>query len=310
MTNSSSIELRFLGGAEEVGRLGMLLKYRSTRFLFDYGIATFAMLGFLFWRVVVQVNRVQTAYSGMAHLEPYFWSLHGMIEETAAEDERWPGRNALPDGPFDIEVDSVSFGYADHLVLSDFSCRVPSGKLVAISGPSGSGKTTLVDLLLGLHRPHGGAIRIGGVCLHEIDLDQWRAAIGYVSQEPILISDTVRMNVTLGDPAKKDAVIQTALQEAGAWDFVRELDGKLDATVGEAGARLSAGQRQRLLLARALVRKPRLLILDEVTAALDSRSEEGIIATLLELRGRVSMVAVTPRPALVEAADETIHLGP
>ena len=285
--------------------LGLLLAVG----LFDYGLTTLTMLGFLFWRVVTQINRLQTAYSGMVHLEPYFWSLHDMIEETRNEEERWPGCAAVPDGILGIEFDCVSFAHDDREVLADVSFDVAPGDIVAISGPSGAGKTTLVDMVLGLHRAKSGTIRIGEIPLEDLALNEWRAAIGYVAQEPILMNDTVQFNVTLGDTTMDESDVRIALKAAGAWEFVRQLKGELAAPVGEGGSRLSAGQRQRILMARALVRKPRLLILDEVTAALDSENEASIIDTLLELRGRVTMLAVTHRPALMEAANSVVELA-
>jgi ATP-binding cassette subfamily C protein len=146
------------------------------------------------------------------------------------------------------------------------------------------------------------------VPLGDLDRRAWRRLIGYVPQETLLLSDTVLVNVTLGDPAVTRADAEAALRAAGAWEFVAALPAGMDTAVGERGARLSGGQRQRLAIARALVHGPALLILDEATSALDAASEAEICAALQALRGRVTILAVTHRPALVQAADRVYRV--
>jgi ATP-binding cassette, subfamily C, bacterial len=180
---------------------------------------------------------------------------------------------------------------------------------VAIAGPSGSGKTTLIDLVIGLLNPDAGTIRIDGVALNTLDRAAWRAGIGYVPQEMFLFHDTIYSNITLGDGGLTRADARAALRAAGAWAFVSALPDGMDTVVGERGSRLSGGQRQRIALARALVRTPRLLILDEVTTALDPRTEAEICATLAGLKGAVTILAVSHQPAIVAVADLVYHLS-
>src|SRR5262252_3376490 len=130
-------------------------------------------------------------------------------------------------------------------------------------------RSTIVDLVTGLLVPEAGRVLVDGVPLGETDLRAWRRCIGYVTQETLLFNDTIRTNVTLGDPQLSDAETERALREAGAWGFVSARLEGLDAPVGERGMMLSGGQRQRIAIARALVHRPSLLILDEATAALD-----------------------------------------
>ena len=132
--------------------------------------------------------------------------------------------------------------------------------------------------------------------------------IGYAPQETIMFHDTIFTNVTLGDPALSRADAEEALRAAGSWDFVSSLPGGMDWVVGEQGARLSGGQRQRIAIARALVRRPKLLILDEATTALDPKTEAAVCETLEQLRGKVTIIAISHQPALVNAADEVYRL--
>jgi ATP-binding cassette subfamily C protein len=170
-------------------------------------------------------------------------------------------------------------------------------------GPSGAGKTTIADIILGLYAPDRGRVLIDDVPLAEIDLSSWRRLIGYVPQDLVLFHDTIQANVALGDPQIGEAEVRRALQMAGAWEFIAALPDGLRTHVGQSGAKLSGGERQRIALARALVCRPKLLVLDEVTSALDPRTEQQICANVRSLAGEVTVLAITHRPALLDIAD-------
>src|SRR5690606_27259175 len=153
----------------------------------------------------------------------------------------------------------------------------------AVIGSSGVGKSTLLDLLCGLAEPKSGEILIDGVALHNIDLRQWRHLIGYVSQDTVLLHDTILNNVLVGAPSLSYADAERALRQAGAWNFVSSFPDGLQTVVGERGGMLSGGQRQRIAIARALAHQPSLLLLDEPTSALDPESEKTICQTLQQL---------------------------
>ena len=137
----------------------------------------------------------------------------------------------------------------------------------------------------------------------------WRHKIGYAPQDTVLLHDPILNNVTLGDPDLDEAAARRALEQADAWEFVAAMPEGLQTSVGERGARVSAGQRQRIMLARALAHQPRLLILDEATSALDPVSEAAICRTLRALRGQLTIVAVSHQPALAEFADSVYRLS-
>ena len=203
-----------------------------------------------------------------------------------------------------IRLDHVSFAYDDHYVLQDVSLVFPVGHITAILGPSGSGKTTIVDLVTGLLRPQEGEVWIDEAPMADLDLKMWRHQIGYVPQETILLHDTVLNNVTLGDPGLSETDAKVALRAAGAWEFVNAMPLSMQSVVGERGGNLSGGQRQRIAIARALVHKPKLLILDEATSGLDPESEAAVCDTLLKLRGKLTILVISHQSALVKIADK------
>jgi ATP-binding cassette subfamily C protein len=186
--------------------------------------------------------------------------------------------------------------------LNGVSLEIPAGGFVGIAGASGAGKTTIADLIIGLVHPQQGSILIDGVSLAEIDLTAWRKQVGYVPQEMFLFHDTIYNNVVLGDTSISRAEVEEAIRAAGAREFVSRLPDGIDTVIGERGGRISGGERQRIAIATALVRKPKLLVLDEVTTALDSKTEAEICATLRNLSGQVTIVAISHQPALMNEA--------
>jgi ATP-binding cassette subfamily C protein len=261
-------------------------------------------------RTVRSVAKVQQQYQLVASLEEPFDEIQELLVETAAEREPQGGVGQVTFGR-SLELSGVGFAYGEggREVLGHVDLEVPFGQLVVVTGPSGVGKTTLVDLILGLHRPTSGHVLVDGVSLEELELGHWRRQIGYVAQELILLNDTVAANVTLGDPDLDGKAVARALAIAGAADFVARFPEGVNTVVGDKGARLSGGQRQRIALARALVRRPRLLILDEVTSALDPETEQEICANIRELAGETTVLAITHRPAFLEWADLTYRIG-
>lgn len=210
---------------------------------------------------------------------------------------------ALPLLVRECAFEKVSFSYDTTKVLDGVDLSMPAGGITVLTGPSGAGKTTTVDLLAGFHRPRDGKITVDGTQLKDIALNKWRAQIGYVPQELVLIDSSIMENVTLGDPAIIDRDVWEALRLAGIADFVRTLPEGLESRVGTMGLKLSGGQRQRLSLARALVLRPKLIILDEVTSALDAETEAAICDNIVGLSGKHTIIAITHRSRWLEIAD-------
>jgi len=207
-----------------------------------------------------------------------------------------------------LEVRDVQVSYGDGVVLDGISFSVPAGKITALVGGSGAGKTTAADLIMGLVRPDKGEVYIDGLPLGTLDLHKWRQLIGYVPQETLMLHDSVAKNVSLGDPKLTSEDIERALRDAGAWEFVSELPGGVECSVGERGLRLSGGQRQRIAIARALVHGAKLLVFDEATTALDPESEAFVLSAIEALRGRATVLAISHQPALMGVADRIYRI--
>jgi ATP-binding cassette subfamily B protein len=181
-----------------------------------------------------------------------------------------------------LEFDDVTFQHqsAASPAVSDISFRVQRGETVAFVGPSGAGKSTLVKLLVGLYHPLSGRILYNGVAGNEIDLDALRAQIGFVTQDTQLFSGTIRENLLFVNPTASDAQCLDALRQAACNNLLARAAHGLDTVIGEGGVKVSGGEKQRLSIARALLRHPHLLVFDEATSSLDSLTEEGIVDTI------------------------------
>jgi subfamily B ATP-binding cassette protein MsbA len=209
-----------------------------------------------------------------------------------------------------LNFENVSYHYESHgaPAMHDVSAKIPAKGLTAIVGPSGAGKSTFVKLLLRFFDPNEGQILVDGMPLAELKLDEWRSRLAVVPQKPHLFNATVRENIAFGDFEASDERVQTAARDAGAHDFIESLADGYDTRLGENGVELSGGEAQRICLARALVHKPDLLLLDEATNALDSISEQRIQKALEEARARCSVVVVAHRLSTVERADQILVL--
>jgi ABC-type multidrug transport system fused ATPase/permease subunit len=237
-----------------------------------------------------------------------------------------PGARAVPDGPVSVELDGVRFGYpaASEVslasleevasldtrggveVLHDVSFRAEPGQLVALVGSSGAGKSTVAQLLARLYDTGAGVVRIGGVDVRDLTFDSMRRTVGFVTQDGHLFHESIRSNLRLARPSATDDEICDALRRARLYPLVRGLPDGLDTVVGERGYRLSGGERQRLTIARMLLARPRVVILDEATAALDSTSEVAVQAAFDALlhdgQGRTAVV-IAHRLSTIRAAD-------
>jgi ATP-binding cassette, subfamily B, bacterial MsbA len=230
-----------------------------------------------------------------------------ILDEPSSELDR-PGEGETR---FEREIvfDRVSFRYGGgDPVLSDVSLSMPKGRVVALVGPSGAGKTTLADLLPRFHDPTGGQILMDGVPLTRLTRRSLRAIMGVVSQDTVLLNDTVHANIAYGSPGATREQVELAAAAANAAGFITQLPQGYDTLLGERGTRLSGGQRQRVAIARALLRDPPILILDEATSALDTESERLVQQAIERLIRERTVLVIAHRLATVRDADEIVVL--
>ena len=193
-----------------------------------------------------------------------------------------------------LEFDNVEFQHqsATTRALDDISFSVRMGETVAFVGPSGSGKTTLVKLLVGLYRPQNGDVRYDGVSIKDVDLDELREHIGLVTQDTQLFSGTIRENLLFVNPSATDEECMEVLRKAACQSLLARADKGLDTLIGEGGVKVSGGEKQRLSIARALLRHPNLLVFDEATSSLDSLTEEEISETIRDVSTRRDLITI------------------
>ncbi|MFK9120156.1 ABC transporter ATP-binding protein [Peribacillus frigoritolerans] len=229
-----------------------------------------------------------------------------ILDSVEEEDAKQPVQNMSQS----ISVDHLNYSYNNgEQVLKDISFNVEAGKVTAIVGPSGSGKTTLFSLFERFYKPQEGSISIGGTSINDFTLLSWRSQIGYVSQESPIVSGTIRDNICYGiDRDITDEELNQVAKMAYADQFISELPNGYDTEVGERGMKLSGGQRQRIAIARAFLRNPKILMLDEATSSLDSKSEKVVQQALNHLmKGRTTIV-IAHRLSTVIGSDQIIFL--
>jgi ATP-binding cassette, subfamily C, bacterial len=275
---------------------------------FGASLAELVVLGVVFFQMIAIISKLQKLLQEAADNEAAYVRSEQFLANALEQREVHTG-DKPPTLNQECRFENVSFSHGDTPVINEASFIIKTGSVTVLQGVSGVGKTTLVDLLLGLHQPDSGRITLDGVPLDKIDILQWRRSIGYVAQELSLLHGTIRENIVLGNHDVSDSDIEAALGQAGALEFIRAMPAGLETDVGSMGLKLSGGQRQRVALARALVLNPQLLILDEVTSALDPEAEREICENISSLRGKYTTIAITHRPAWAEIATDLYNVG-
>ena len=260
-------------------------------------------------------SSLTNAVMGLVNLMPPiskgFESIRSIREVLESPDlENNEGKIAVDSVRGNFLFENVGFRYTDSSVsaVNEFSLEVSAGENIALVGHSGAGKSTILNLVIGFIRPTAGRILIDGQNMSAIDLRTYRRFLSVVPQESILFEGTIRENITYGMTNVSDAVVESALRDANALEFIQVLSEGMETRIGERGAKLSGGQKQRLAIARALIRNPRILILDEATSALDTESEALIQEALSTLMKRRTTFIVAHRLSTIRNADRIVVL--
>jgi ATP-binding cassette subfamily C protein len=263
------------------------------------------LLLLVFMRISPRISGLQESYHQIVLNIPAYESMQRLQRQCVTAREATPPAAQRLTLAQEITVSHVTFGYATdgaaQLCEADF--RIPAGEITAFIGPSGAGKSTAADLILGLIEPITGEIRVDGLALSAANRRIWREDVAYVPQDVTLLHDSLFENLALAAPGADEAAMWAALTAANAAGFVSALPDGLATVIGERGLRLSGGERQRIALARALLRRPKLLILDEGTSALDWENQAAVARAIAALRGQMTVITIAHRPSMIAFAD-------
>ncbi|WP_044398666.1 ABC transporter ATP-binding protein [Lacinutrix sp. Hel_I_90] len=315
LSNSIGLRNNLAGPVSEflgITTIAILLWYGGTLVLVDKTIEGTTFIGFMLlaYGILTPAKAISKASykvkNGMAAADRVFEILH--------EADTMPDiPNALELNEFksEITINTISFKYDDDLVLKNFSIKVPKGKTVALVGQSGSGKSTIANLLTRFYDVNEGSIAIDGNDIRNITKKSLRDLMGLVTQDSILFNDTIKNNLLIGKQEASEEEVVEALKIANAWEFVKDLPKGIETNVGDAGNNFSGGQKQRLSIARAVLKNPPIMVLDEATSALDTESERLVQIALENMMKNRTSIVIAHRLSTIQNADEIIvmHKG-
>lgn len=266
------------------------------------------ILIFLLVRLLGLLNKSLQRYQFLLVNRSAFEAIEKRVSEANQRAEVATGI-LKPDKFKAIVCKDITFLYDEKKILYNFNATFPVNTLNVLAAPSGSGKTTLLDIIAGLLVPAEGGVLIEGNKLKDLDISWWRGNLGYVPQELELLHESIKVNISVGIKKLDDMSIIKALKRVGMTDYVESLELGINTLVGEKGKKLSGGQRQRIIIARALAHSPQILLLDEPTSSLDSKSATHIIDLLVELASSLTVIVASHDSQLIEKADNVIFFN-
>lgn len=279
--------------------------------VYQLDIARISVLILIFIRLAPRFNTVQNSVQSFLEDAPAFKNYQRNLQFFACNQETDSNtRLTAPKLTTALQIQNVSvkFPDTDSPALDRVSFEIRANQVTALIGPSGSGKSTLADIILGLTQPDSGRVLIDAFPLSDSYRRAWRSTIACVSQDAILLNDTIAANLRIARSNATDDELWAVLDRARIGNFIRSLSMGLDTNTQDKGARFSGGERQRITLARALLRRPQVLVLDEATSALDWKNQQEIAKVIEDLKGELTVITIAHRPSLITFADDVIAL--
>lgn len=323
---------RFTNQAEDLRFKTLKAMYRwamyssSTRFVSSLSmVAVLGIGGYQYINDALSIGELTTfiLYSGLL-LEPIqrLNGLNNLLSAAKASGDRVfeildhpiliqspPDAKPFPKGPISVRYENVSFSYVSRAkIIDNLNLELPTGKVTALVGHTGAGKSTIANLLLRYYDVSEGSVRVNGLDVRDLDLNSLRQSIGIVAQDPFLFDGSIRDNLKLAKEDASEAALWQALAGAHIEDFVKQLPDQLETTIGERGIRLSMGEKQRLTIARVLLKNPRVVILDEATSSVDTATERKIQEALDTLMANRTVLVIAHRLSTVRKADQIVVL--
>jgi len=277
--------------------------------VFESNLTEVLLLIFIFARLVPKAIKVAGNYQQILNLLPAVERINKLLQGLTSNDgSHTASLQTIKKIQHGISFDKVSFSYGEASVLNAISFDIKAPGLTLLKGGSGRGKSTIIDLILGMEKANSGAILVDGKPLESYQQDAWKSLISYIPQDPYLFHSTIKENILLGNPSASEQEVWDILKSFSADQFVEKLPNGIETIVGDRGALLSGGEKQRIILARALVRKPNILILDEATNALDDENTIAIAQCLVQLKADTTIIFATHQDHFDAISDHIIDL--
>lgn len=284
--------------------IALVVLFTST-YILNEPISNSMVIILMFYRLSGRMITIPKSYANTN----YYYPLFQMCKDEEADTLRFKEKTSnvkLKSFSSSVKIVNLDFSYKDKKILKDINLEIPKGSFVGITGKSGCGKTTLVDLIMGLLKPQKGEIFIDDINLEKMNIFKLRNKFSYVGQDSLLLNLSIKENICLGEKNINIEKMKRSAALAHADEFIEELDDQYETIIGERGITLSGGQRQRLALANALYRDPEILILDEATSNLDTKSEKFIQQAIESLSGNITIIAIAHRLNTISNADNII----
>lgn len=291
-----------------IGLIFIIMFRMSTGVAIQKLIANFAIFAVAAFKILPSISKVAQAITSIGYYSPSLEAVYNKVQENVTQEKvNTQEINRIFMNKLHISNITWRYDTTENYVLKDIDMIIKKNEAVAIIGKSGSGKTTLADIILGLLQPTKGHVLMDDIDIFSM-LPAWRKIVGYVPQSVYLYDDTIRKNIAFGEKRIDDDWVNEVVKQAQLEEFIKSLPKGLDTKIGERGIKLSGGQRQRISIARALYRKPQILILDEATSALDNETEAAVMDAIEKLHGNITLIIIAHRLTTIQSCDRVYEV--